>query len=98
MSWNDWLLLGAFAAMSMGIRLVGALAGRQLGNAPVIRNCLEAVPGAVLVALVVPDLVGRGPEGIVGAAATLGTMLYARNAVVGMGAGMLVTAIWRAVI
>ena len=98
MSSDDWILLALLAAMSLGIRICGALAGDQLGKYPVIKKSLEAVPGAVLVALVVPDLIGRGAEGMVGAVSTVGTMLYARNSVISMCAGIVVTAVWRVLV
>lgn len=95
MSAAHWLLLAALAAMALVIRAVGSLAGTQLARSPVARAFLDAVPGTMLVALVVPEIASRGAEGLLAATATVAVMLVSKNVAWGMCAGIAATLLWR---
>lgn len=95
MTTEEWGLLLALAVMAMAIRLSGLYAGRYLAKHRFSQSMVNAVPGCLLIALVVPDLISRGVGGWAAAGATLLLMMKTRNITIGMLGGVLVMALAR---
>ena len=83
--------------MSISLRLVGLYGGKYLEHKQIVQSMLNALPGAVLMALVVPDLLGRGVPGAVAAVVTIALMKVTKNTAVSMLGGIVVTGLCRAV-
>ncbi len=97
MSSAEWLLLLGLALMAICIRLGGLYAGGYLKRSAVGQAMFNAIPGCLLVSLVVPDLLSRGVGGWVAAAMTLVLMLATRNITVSMLGGVAAMALLRVV-
>ena len=93
---QDWILLASLAGMSISLRLIGLYGGKYLEHNQIVQSMLNALPGAVLMALVVPDLLGRGLPGAVAALVTIGLMKITRNTAASMVGGIVVTGLCRA--
>lgn len=92
---DDWKLLILLGMMAMSLRLIGLYGGKYVSGNAVAQAMLQALPGSLLVALVVPDLISRGIAGWLAMAATLALMKLTRNTVASMVGGIAVTAICR---
>ena len=95
MSNDEWLLLAGLAAMALCIRLGGLYAGRYLERHAIGQAMVNAIPGCLLVALVVPDLLSRGVAGWIAAAITAVLMYATRNMTVSMMGGVAAMALLR---
>jgi len=65
---------------------------------PRVRRMLEALPGAVVVATVVPIIVREGSSAVLAIAAAGIVMLVWRNDFLAVVAGMAAAIVWRAVV
>lgn len=92
---DDWTLLVLLGVMAMSLRLIGLYGGKYVSSNAIAQAMLQALPGSLLVALVVPDLISRGVAGWVAMAATLGLMKLTNNTVISMVGGIVVTAVCR---
>jgi uncharacterized membrane protein len=83
--------IGGMAAVTYATRASGLWLGNRLRTTPRVRAVFAALPGAILVSLAAPAVVGAGLRGIVAAAATaLVAIRVHGNIVVPMVAGMVV--------
>jgi len=94
---QDWILLASLALMSISLRLIGLYGGKYLEHKQIVQSMLNALPGAVLMALVVPDLLGRGVPGAAAALVTIALMKVTKNTAASMLGGIVVTGLYRAV-
>jgi uncharacterized membrane protein len=89
------LVLAGAALVTYGLRLGGLLLSERLPHTALFQAFLETLPGALLVALVVPAIASAGPGGV---AAALLTALLARktgNTFLAMLAGVALVALQR---
>ncbi len=89
------LNLAAIAAMGLATFLMRAGGFWIMGRVPLtprVRRILEAMPGSIVVAIVLPIVARTGLPGILAIAAAAGTMLTVRRELVAVGAGMLIAA------
>ena len=85
------------AAVTYGTRVGGLWVLRRLGGAPSGRVAawLRAIPGAVLVAIVAPNVLAAGPAGAVAALATAVVAARTRSVLVAMLTGVVLIVAWR---
>ncbi len=94
----DGVLLGilAMAAATYPMRIGGFWLMGRLPLTPRVRRMLEASPGAVIVATVLPVIVRDGVPAAVAVLAGGAVMLVWRRDYLGVAAGMAAAAAWRA--
>lgn len=85
------------SAVTYGLRLGGLLLAGILPNRGPVRQFLDALPGAILISLVVPAALQSGTAGLVGLAACLMAYFATKNLLVTMAAGVLLVSILRQV-
>ncbi len=94
---TEWLSQGlvgpisailAMAAATYLIRILGYWIMGRVPLTPFVRAALEALPGAIVVATIVPLVVRGGLSAWVGMACAAGTMIVVRRDVVGLAAGL----------
>lgn len=70
-----------------------------MGHVPMtlrVRRMLETLPGAIVIATIVPLMVRAGAPGVIGIAVTLGGMMLRRNEFLAVALGMAAVAAARA--
>lgn len=85
------------SAVTYGLRLGGLLLAGILPNRGPVRQFLDALPGTILISLVVPAALQSGTTGMIGLAACLLAYFATKNLLVTMTAGVLVVSILRQV-
>ncbi|MEM1101852.1 MAG: AzlD domain-containing protein [Pseudomonadota bacterium] len=88
MTVDHWLLIAALAASTIGLRVLGYLAGAALMERLAFRRLTEVFPGCLIVALVASALAEGGPPEFLAAAAALLTAIATRNIIATMLVGM----------
>ena len=83
------------SAVTYGLRFGGLLLAGVLPKKGPVKSFLDALPGTILIALVVPAAVGSGTAGLLGLGACLLTYSVSKNLLATMGAGVLVVALMR---
>jgi branched chain amino acid efflux pump len=86
------------SAVTYGLRLGGLLLAGILPNRGPVRQFLDALPGTILISLVVPAALQSGTIGMVGLAACLLAYFVTKNLLVTMAAGVLIVSILRQVL
>lgn len=84
------------AAVTFATRIGGILVMARIPLSPRVEAFLRYLSGSVLVAVVVPPVVGAGPAAWLATAVTLIVMLRTRHALLALLAGMLAAALYRA--
>ena len=92
---NTLLTLAGAALATYGLRLGGLLLSERLPRAPAFRAFMRALPGTILLSLVVPGIWAAGPWGCLAGLATVLTAIKTRQTLLAMLAGMLVIMIQR---
>ena len=91
-----WLLIGAMTAVNYVIRAGGFFLMGYVPLTPRVRSILNALPGAVVVAIVLPLMVRDGLPAWIAVLVSIAVMTLRRNdllaVVCGMGAAALVRA------
>lgn len=87
--------LGVLAILAMGATAFAMRAGGfwLMGHVtvtPRVRRMLEALPGSIVAAIVLPVIANIGAAAAIGAVAAVGLMVLARNELVAVVAGVLV--------
>src|SRR4029079_12372097 len=87
--------LGALAIVAMGMTVFLIRAGGfwlmgHVNVTPRVRRMLEALPGSIVAAIVLPVIAKIGLVAAVGAAAAAGLMILVRNELLAVVAGVLV--------
>ncbi len=88
-------LIAAAAALTYGLRLGGLLLADRLPQAPRFKAFMDALPGALLVALVAPGIRRAGLAGGIAAALTALCAYKTRNVFLAMLLGMGLVALQR---
>jgi uncharacterized membrane protein len=89
------LAIAGMAAVSYVLRAGGLLLGDRLPTTGPWARALGALPGAVLVAVVVPAVADAGRLGVTAGAVTAAVVIRTRNLVLAMVAGVLAMALLR---
>jgi branched chain amino acid efflux pump len=96
---EGWGVLAAIAAMAVAtyaMRAGGFLLMAQVPLTPRLRRMLDALPGSVVVAVVLPIVVREGPVAALAIGAAVVVMLARRNDLLAVVTGMAVAAAARA--
>jgi uncharacterized membrane protein len=96
----DWGVMGAIAAMALATYAMRAGGFWLMGRVtitPRLRRMLEALPGSVVAATVLPLIVREGLVAVLAIAAAGVVMLVRRNDLLAVLTGMAVATAWRAV-
>lgn len=88
--------IAVMVAVTVALRLGGFWIMRFVRVTPRLQRMLDALPGSVIVASVVPVAVNGGTVGILAIAAAVLAMIWQRNDFVAVVAGMVVAALARA--
>ena len=91
--------LAAIVAMAVATYLIRAAGFWIMGSialTPQLRRLLDALPGSVVAATIVPIVVKSGPSAALGVAAVAALMIYRRNEFLAVFAGVGVVALARA--
>ena len=93
LSLEPWTLaaITAMALATYACRAGGYFVFRRISPGPRLRGALDALPGALFVAYVVPALVDGGPPQWTGAAVTLAVMVAFRSLIAAIGLGTAAT-------
>ena len=86
------------SAVTYALRLGGLLLAGILPNRGPVRQVLDALPGTILISLVVPAALQSGTAGMIGLAACLLAYFATKNLLATMAAGVLVVSILRQVL
>lgn len=89
------LAVGLAALVTYLLRLGGLLLAARLPRSGRFRLGMDALPGALLFALVLPSMVAEGAWGVVAGAATALVVVRTRNSLLAMLVGMLVVFVAR---
>jgi len=84
------LAVGLSALATFSLRLGGLLLAARLPRCGRFRQGMDALPGALLFALVLPSMVAEGTWGLVAGAVTALVVVRTRNSLLAMLVGMLV--------
>lgn len=95
-SWGPWAAILAMAAATYLCRLSGVALMSRVRMTERLRRGLEALPGSIIVATVLPIAVESGAAAIAGVLAAAATMALARNEIAGLAAGLATVAALRA--
>ena len=92
-----WLVIGAMTAVNYAIRVGGFILMGYVPLTPRVRSILNALPGAVVMAIVVPRMVRGGLPASAAVLVSVAVMAWRRNdlfaVVCGMGAAALLRAV-----
>jgi len=91
------LAIVSMAVITAGTRLAGFFLMRYVPVTPRVRRMLEALPGSVIVAIVLPQTVRGGPVMMVAVLAGMAAMLVLRNDLVAIVVGVASAAVLRGV-
>lgn len=83
------------ASVTYGLRLGGLLLADRLPRKGRFKSFMDALPGAILLSLVVPAALAEGLWGVVAIAATVGCAAKTRNLFVAMLIGVAIIAVQR---
>lgn len=86
---NGLLAIVTASIITYAFRLGGLLLAERLPKTGPLRSFLDALPGTILVALVVPSALNSGWQGLVGVAACLAVYFKTRNLLLTMISGVL---------
>lgn len=92
-------VMAAIAAMALATYLTRTSGFWMMAHVPLtprLRRMLEALPGSVVVAIIVPIAVKNGLTAIAAVAAAAGIMVVWRNEFLALAAGVAVAALMRA--
>jgi len=87
------------AAMALATYFTRVFGFWAMGHVPLtlrVRRMLETLPGAIVVATVVPLMARAGVPGLIGVVATLGSMFMRRNEFLAVALGLGAVALARA--
>jgi uncharacterized membrane protein len=90
------LAIALMALATFLCRISGVAAMNRIRLTPRIERALQAIPGCIVTATVLPIGLQSGPAGMAGLAAALAAMAATRHEVVALGAGLTTIALARA--
>jgi uncharacterized membrane protein len=91
-----WLLIAAMTAVNYAIRAGGFILMGYVPLTPRVRAILSALPGAVVVAIVLPLMVRGGVPAIAAVLVSIAIMAWRRNDLLAVVFGMAAAALIRA--
>lgn len=94
----DWGFLAAVLAMGVATYLLRAGGFWLMGHVPLtahLRRMLEALPGSIVTATVLPIALKGGPAAMLGVAAAVAVMIVRRSELLAVLAGMAAAALVR---
>jgi uncharacterized membrane protein len=91
-----WLAIAAMAAVTFSIRAGGFFLMGYVPLTPRVRSIFNALPGAVVIAIVLPLVVRNGLPAWAAVAASVAIMLLRRNDMLAVVGGMAAAALLRA--
>jgi uncharacterized membrane protein len=91
-NFGPWLAVAAMAAITYSIRAGGFWLMGHVTLTPRLRKMLEALPGAVVVATVLPLVLREGLVAVFAIAVALAVMALRRNDLLGVACGIAVAA------
>jgi len=89
------LTIGGVAAATYALRFGGLLLSERLPKSGGFNEFMAALPGTILLSLVIPGIFSAGPGGWLAALATAGVAHKTGNLFISMGLGMAIVAIQR---
>lgn len=92
----DLAMLALLAAITWLCRVAGFAAMRYIPFTPPVRRGLEALPGSVMAAVIIPGILGAGVPGLVGVVIALLTMAFIKKDLFAMVFGCAAAALCRA--
>jgi uncharacterized membrane protein len=90
------LILTLLAAITYACRIGGFVLMRYVPFTPSVRHGLEALPGSVMAAIIVPGIMSAGLPGLIGVCTAILIMYLTKRDVVAMLAGCAMVAACRA--
>ena len=82
------IAIAAMAGATALMRLGGFWLMGHVAITPRVRRMLEALPGSVVVAIVLPIVVKEGAPALIAVAAVIAAMLIRRNEFIALGIGL----------
>ena len=95
-TWGVWVAIPAMAAVTVGIRVSGFMLMGYVPLTPRVRAILNALPGAVIVAIILPLAVRGGGPALVAVLVSLAVMAWRRNDLLAVLGGVAAAAVTRA--
>ncbi|MFH1985476.1 MAG: AzlD domain-containing protein [Pseudomonadota bacterium] len=89
------LAIAGAAGVTYALRLGGLLLAARLPRGGAFKRVMDALPGAILVALVAPGILAAGPWGILAAGATVLCAARTGSTFLSMAVGMAIVALRR---
>lgn len=93
---SDWVtpttVILAMAAATMAVRFAGYWIMASVPLTPFVRAALEALPGTIIIATIVPLAMREGLDAWLGIAAAAGVMIVTRKDIAALVAGLAVVA------
>ncbi|BDD88979.1 AzlD family protein [Desulfofustis limnaeus] len=90
-----WLTIGAAAVVTYGLRISGLLLAGRLPKTGKFRTFMDALPGTILLSLIVPAAVAAGPVGWLATVVTGLCSIKTGNVFISMLVGVAIVAIGR---
>jgi uncharacterized membrane protein len=90
-------VLALFASITYACRIAGFIMMRHVPFTPAVRHGLEALPGSVMAAVIVPGVMTAGLPGLIGVSGALLTMYLTKRDIAAMVIGCAAVAFARAV-
>ncbi len=84
---TPWIAIGFAAVITYALRVGGLFMSQWLPQTGPMRRFLDALPGTLLLSLVMPGLVSAGTAGFIAGGAVVGVMLKTGNAFFAMVIG-----------
>lgn len=92
---STFLTIGAAALVTYSLRFGGLMLASKLPQSGRFKQFMDALPGAILLSLIVPEMVTAGIIGVAGACCTAICAYKTKNAFVSMLLGVLMVALYR---
>lgn len=86
---NGIIAISAASIITYAFRLGGLLLADRLPRTGPLKRFLDALPGTILVSLVVPSALNSGWQGLIGVGACLGIFAKTRNLLLTMASGVI---------
>ena len=98
MTEGAWLAISAMVVLTVLAKVMGFWALGHVSLTPRVRRGLEALPGGVILATVVPITLESGADGLVAITVAAAVMFLTRKDWLAVGAGLGVLALLRALV